>query len=174
MKYNLQLFKENNLKCNWITLYVGRQLGLISHSVVAKYALKTIEKNDEFDNELILELAWNLEEAELDMILENLIYQIHGSQINEESIEWDIEKRKWRYCVLSDICKRINDEQGLYEEVEEIFSLFECPSDMNELFRNISDKHFYSTEKEDDILTSMKKIISEFLETELRDLNTKN
>ncbi|GEM_PF-1551526 len=174
MKYNLQLLKDNNLECNWNTLYVGRQLGLILHSVVAKFALEIVEDNEDFNNELILELAWDLEEAESDRILESLINQIYGSGINEESIEWDIEKRKWRYCVLSDICKRINDEQGIYEEVEEIFSLFKYPSDLNELFRNISDKHFYSTEKQEDIVNSMKKLISEFSETELGELNTKN
>ena len=174
MKYNLQLFKDNNLEYNWSTLYVARQLGLISHTVVTKFALEIVEENQEVDNELIFELLWNLEEDESDRILEALINNIYGSVINMERIEWNTEKRKWRYCVLSDICKTINNEEGIYEEVEEVFSLFNCSSDMNKMFRNISNEHFYSTKKQEDIVNSMKELIGEFLEMEFSELNTRN
>lgn len=162
------------MEYSWNTLYVARKLGLISHSIVTDFALETVEDNEEVDNTLILELAWDLEENESDRILEILINQINDSGLNEESIEWDIEKRKWRYCILNDICKKVNDEQRLYEEVEEIFSLFKCPCDMNELFRNISDKHFYCNEKQEDIANSMKNLINKFLKIELAELNAKN
>lgn len=174
MNYNLNLFKENNFECSWKTLYVGRKLGLISHSIVTDFALKIVEDNEDVDNTLILELAWDLEEDESDRILEILINQIYGSIIYEKSAEWDIEKRKWRYCALSEISKRINNEQAIYQEVEEVFSVFKYPSDMSELFRNISDEHFYSQEKQKDIVNHMKNMISEFLEREKFELNIRS
>lgn len=174
MNYNLNLFKENNFECSWKTLYVGRKLGLISHSIVTDFALKIVEDNEDVDNTLILELAWDLEEDESDRILEILINQIYGSIIYEKSAEWDIEKRKWRYCALSEISKRINNEQSIYQEVEEVFLVFKYPSDMSELFRNISDERFYSKEKQKDIVNHMKNMISEFLEREKFELNIRS
>lgn len=174
MKYTLQLLKDNNVKYNWNTIYVGRRIKIISHSVVNEYALEILEDNKDMDNAQILELAWNLSEDETDSELKELISQINNSDLGEGGAIWNIEVRKWRYCILSELFKTINDEQVLYEEIERVFSKFNCPSDMYEFFRNISDKHFYSIEKRDNILKGMKDIVIQFLEKEKVELSTGN
>lgn len=174
MKYTLQLFKDNNVGYDWNTIYVGRRLRIISHSVVNEYALELLEDNEDIDNAQILELAWTLEEDETDKELKVLISQINDSDLREGSTIWNIEARKWRCCILSELLITINDEQALYEEIEKVFSKFNCPSDMYEFFRNISDKHFYSIEKRDNILKGMKDIILQFIEKEKVELNIGN
>jgi len=166
MKYNLQLLKENELECNWKTIYVGRKLGLISHSLVTNFAIDIVKNDENTENELILELTWDLDEEDADKILEILINQLYNLPMNEGSFEWNMEMRKWRYCILMDIIKNMNSKEDVYESIEEIFSKFKYPKDMRHFFTQISDKNFYSMESEDDIIRNMKEIIYKFLETD--------
>lgn len=99
MKYNLQLLKDNNLECNWNTLYVGRQLGLISHSVVTKFALEIIEYSECFDNELILELTWDLSE-----------YIVNKDKMLRLGTIVSVKGKEHRYMIISRLIRNNDNE----------------------------------------------------------------
>lgn len=152
--YKIRIIKENGFDCSWATLFIGRQFKLISPLEVTNYAVKYLEKNTTVDNELILELAWEQREEQIDDLLERIM--------TDRSPElMDKEYHKWLYSIMKEAYENSSND-NLYEEIENIFSLFHSPEKMYGFFRKISDAFYYPADSKHTI----HELVEEFLECE--------
>lgn len=125
MKYKLDIFEENNIKYDWNTVYVGLKLSLLELEEVQNYAVSIIE-NTETSNEIIMELAWGIEEQRLEESIRSLL---ENKDIQEDSKEFELEERKWRYCILKQISNKYSGKDIL-SKINDIFTHFGYPNDM--------------------------------------------
>lgn len=125
MKYKLDIFEENNIKYDWNTVYVGLKLSLLELEEVQNYAVSIIE-NTETSNEIIMELAWGIEEQRLEESIRSLL---ENKDIQEDSKKFELEERKWRYCILKQISNKYSGKDIL-SKINDVFAHFGYPSDM--------------------------------------------
>lgn len=131
MKYLLKFLEEAGCGYDWVTLLVGRTLGLIETPEVTKYAEKYITNKPKDKNSLIFELAWNNEPQIVDENLKKLVVEMYGSSLNQDSSVWLKEERKWRYCMLKKIRMDIESHDQLLGKVAEIYSDMGYPKEMD-------------------------------------------
>lgn len=162
MLFSLEIIKKNNLDCNWITLYVGRKFKIISSSDVIRFSTEYLNNHEEVKDLNIIELACNSQEDKVDDLLYDVVNNILEFDADEDSIELNEEFHKWRYCVIKEIYLKSKEDEELFKNIEEVFSLFQYPKDMYEFFRNISDIFYYTTEKSN----TMNDLVINFLENE--------
>lgn len=161
VRLNLEVITKNDFYCNWETVYIGRKLKFISAEDVTKYAMKYLDTTEEIDDLNIIELAWNLPEDQIDYFLYEVVkIKLYGENANP--LLKEIELKKWRYCALKEILLESNDEEELFNYIEDIFSIFDCPEDMYDFIRKASDMVYY--EKKD--YYTLKKLVLGFLENE--------
>lgn len=152
--YKIRIIKENGFDCSWATLFIGRQYKLISPLEVTKYAVKYLENNVTIDNDFILELAWKQSEEKIDDLLERII--------TDRSPEvMDKEYHKWLYSIMKEGYEDSSNE-NLFEEIENVFSLFHSPENMHEFFRKVSDAFYCPADSKHTI----HELVEEFLECE--------
>lgn len=89
MNFSLEHLKHHKIKVNWKTIYVGISLDLISYKEISKYAVEYLSNHTECENSLILELAWGDGDPDEDYRKLQMVL------VEEESSQWDVEKRKW-------------------------------------------------------------------------------
>jgi hypothetical protein len=130
MRCTLESLIRRGFHCNWITLLVGRNLGLIEPLEVTRYVEEYITDHPNETDPLIMELAWNAERRVIDENLEKLIITIYGQRVNEDSVQWKTEERKWRYCILKKLRTDIQNHEQLLEKVAEVYSDMGYPNDM--------------------------------------------
>ncbi|MGE1212375.1 DUF2247 family protein [Bacillus pumilus] len=152
--YKTEIITKNGFDCNWSTLLVGRQFNLISALEVTNYAVKYLESNPNANNELILELAWEQEEVKVDNILESITSDSSSEDMKREY-------HKWLYSTMKETYINSSDEE-IFEEIENIFSIFNTPENMYDFFRKVSDAFYYPHDSKNTI----KELVEEFLETE--------
>ncbi|RAS85600.1 DUF2247 family protein [Priestia endophytica] len=157
--YKVEIIKGNAFDCNWTTLLVGRQLKLIPSLEVTKYAVRYLENNPTVNDELILELAWEQEEDQVDGLLERITSKSSPEVMDKEYHKWlySVLKEKYSGALLND-----DVEDSVFREVENIFSMFNTPEHMYEFFRKVSDAFYYPGDSKQTI----HQIIKEFLSTE--------
>lgn len=157
--YKIEVIKKNVFDCNWTTLFVGRQLKLISSLEVTKYAVKYLENDPTINDEHILELAWEQEEDQVDDLLKRVVSE-SSSEVMEK------EYHKWLYSVIKEEYSNAllnNDvEDSVFREIENIFSMFNTPQHMHEFFRKVSDAFYYP----DDSEQTIHQVVKGFLSTE--------
>ncbi|MBR0622538.1 DUF2247 family protein [Bacillus pumilus] len=152
--YKIEIITKNGFDCNWSTLFVGRQFNLISALEVTNYAVKYLENNPNANNELILELAWEQEEVKVDNILESIIS-------DNSSEDMEREYHKWLYSTMKETYSNSTDE-NIFEEIENIFAIFNTPENMYDFFRKVSDAFYYPHDSQNTI----KELVEKFLEAE--------
>ena len=130
MRCSVEFLERTGFSYNWVTLWVGRKLGIIETSEVTRYAEKYIVNNPEENNPLIIELAWNAEPQIVDDNLQKLIIKVYGQCLNQDSAMWITETRKWRYCILEKLRTDIKNHEELLEKISEIYSDMGYPNEM--------------------------------------------
>lgn len=151
--YTIKIIKKNQFDCNWTTIYIGRQFKLISSLEVTNYATAYLENNPDIENSDILELAWEQTENNIDYLLTKIT--------SESSTEVMMrEYHKWLYCILNDIYSK--SSENIFEEIEDVFSVFNSPENMHHFFRKVSDAFYYPSDSQ----LTIKELVEEFLEAE--------
>ena len=150
--YKIRLIKNNGFESNWTTLLIGRQFNLISASEVTNYAVDVLENNPNLDNELILELALEQTEENIDSLLEKITA---NSSLDDQNKEF----HKWLYCTLKEEYNNSTNE-NIFEKIEDIFSIFKNPQIMYDFFRNVSDAFYYPEESNHTINDLVEKFLN--------------
>ncbi|MCM2990744.1 DUF2247 family protein [Bacillus safensis] len=132
MYFSLEHLKHHNIKVDWRTIYVGIRLDLISNKEISNYAVEFLFNNTECENPLILEFAWGAGDPDEDYRkLQKVLVELYNDLVEEESSQWDVEKRKWRYGIMSHLKeKNKNSPEELLDELSEVYADFGYPEDM--------------------------------------------
>ncbi|MCL9663116.1 DUF2247 family protein [Paenibacillus hunanensis] len=149
--YKIELIKNNGFSCNWSTIFVGRILKFINFSEVKQYAIEYLKANTDTDNEYILELAWGHSENHVDKMLEMIVS-------TDSVVLIDKEYRKWLYSILKEKYN-LSSSDEIFQEIENLFYLFDAPVYMHEFFREVSDAYYYTNSPKDTI----KQLVEQFL-----------
>jgi len=152
--YKIEIVEKNGFNCNWTTLFIGRQFKLISSLEVTNYAVEYLMNNPNVNNEFILELAWEQVEDKIDDILERIISDSSSEDMTKEY-------HKWLYSIIKEAYNNSSDEK-IFEEIENIFSMFNTPQNMYDFFRKVSDAFYYPSDSK----RTIKELVEEFLDAE--------
>ncbi|WP_353855654.1 DUF2247 family protein [Bacillus sp. Bos-x628] len=170
MKYTIEILKKHKIHYDWKTIYVGIRLDLISYKEISKYAMEFLSNHAECENSLILDLAWGAGDQDEDYKkLQMILIELYSELIEEESSQWDIEKRKWRYGITAHLKEKNEDSpEKLLDELSEVYADFGYPEDMEPFIHYMppSDGHnplLYSKEENINRLLSL---FEEFLQKE--------
>ena len=124
--YNINFDKHLNF-LNWSCIYWGIQEQLIEPGNAVIYANKVIENNPDVDTPEIIELLI-IDVAEKNNVLP-LIERMFSDK-RELNNKKSTAIRTLRYILLLEIQKNITDNQDLLDEIENIYTDFDYPSDM--------------------------------------------
>lgn len=98
-----------------MSIYVGIRLDLISYKEISKYVVEYLSNRTEYEKSLILELAWGAGDPDEDYRkLQMILVELYNDLVEEESSQWDIEKRKWRYGITSHLKEKIRSHLKSY------------------------------------------------------------
>ncbi|MGB8468124.1 MAG: DUF2247 family protein [Candidatus Babeliales bacterium] len=128
----LIIFKKYGIEYTWMTLYVGRMLGLVTNHDVEQYATEYLIQNPELTDMYVAELAARTY-ADDYVVDDKLITVLRhfGCLIIKDSPQWNIEKRKWRYCILQNIAEvYVNECENLLQAFDDVYADFGYPEDM--------------------------------------------
>lgn len=129
--YTLNIFKENNINYSWETILVGRKLELLLPEEVSKYAVEYLLINPNCVNSNVTELAYGAPERDIDVMLEKALKSLEIN-IQKDGPSWNLEKRKWRYCILKTLAnKYYNDPEKFLHAYDLVWADFGHPSDMD-------------------------------------------
>ncbi|MBS4742618.1 hypothetical protein B9G52_02775 [Bacillus safensis] len=170
MNFSLEHLKHHKIKVNWKTIYVGIRLDLISYKEISKYAVEYLSNHTECENSLILELAWGDGDPDEDYRkLQMVLVELYNDLVEEESSQWDVEKRKWRYGITSHLKeKNKNSPEELLGKLSEVYADFDYPEDMEPFIHYMPSSNGYNPllySKEDNI-TRLVSLFEEFLQKE--------
>lgn len=174
----LFLFNENNIPISWKTVLVGRKLKLADNLFVEDFATNYLLENSTFQNLSLIELAYGVKnEFDVNDIL-NKIYQDFAISIDEETPEWDIEVRKWRYLLLKQLTTEKYNNRKLLDEIESIYCDFGHSEDLEIfiLYMPSPATHGYDFAKHSaqENITYLVNHFCQFLDKEQHELSSKN
>lgn len=125
-------FKKNNISISWKTIYIGRKLNLINSNFIEDFASQYLSEHYKLDNINIIELAYGLKDNfEINDRLEKLLKELN-IKIEENSTDWEIEKRKWRFIKLQSLLYKNYSNRELIDAIENVYWDFDHPNEMNE------------------------------------------
>ncbi|MDD9311756.1 DUF2247 family protein [Cytobacillus firmus] len=101
MGISIDIFKQNKIKYNWKTLYVGFKLDLIKYSDIVNYAVEFLTEHPEISNQNIVQLAWGEDNIDYESLLVDILNDSHIDDFNLDTDIWQLEKRKWRFIILA-------------------------------------------------------------------------
>lgn len=129
-QYLLDIFKAANISYTWATVYVGRKLKLLPIKEVEKYAIEYLIEHPECKDQRIAELAFGVKEEEIDDLLIKVAEDLDLEVLQENSEVWNLEWRKWRYCILKSMQTNIQDAEKLLDAISFVYADFGYPEDM--------------------------------------------
>ncbi|MEB2491113.1 DUF2247 family protein [Peribacillus frigoritolerans] len=69
MDITVDIFKQNKIKYDWITLNVGLELNLIEYSDIVNYAVEFLANHPEISNQNIIQLACGVDDFDYENLL---------------------------------------------------------------------------------------------------------
>lgn len=131
MSFSVEILKDGNISYDWKTLYVGFKLNFISKDDIAKSAIEYLVNNPQSHNENVIQLASGENNVDYEELLINVLHGLKIDDLSPGSNVWELEKRKWRYCILIFIKDKYqNDLEELLVKVAEAYADMGYPEDM--------------------------------------------
>lgn len=161
---NLKLLDKYKLGYNWATILVGLKLDVIQPSDVSAFAERHIATPPQVTNDSILELAWT------NNSFERATYLIE-TMLRSSNLPFDIEleRRKWRYCILKQLRDTEVDENILVRKLAVVYSDFDYPEDMERFIYYLEPRVDYDP-KSNSYESNIERLVREldlFLEKEM-------
>lgn len=128
-KYPLSIFTDNNLEVSWDTIWMGVLLNRLSAYEVNKFAMDFLDATTN-TNGWISELVFKIEDEKLKNQLEKILKLLKLNPPHPNHPRWNKEWIKWRYCIMSNMVKKIKNNEKLLEAIEGIYADFGYPEDM--------------------------------------------
>ncbi|MFS0602644.1 DUF2247 family protein [Peribacillus frigoritolerans] len=69
MDITVDIFKQNKIKYDWITLNVGLELNLIEYSDIVNYAVEFLANHLEISNQNFIQLACGVDDFDYENLL---------------------------------------------------------------------------------------------------------
>ena len=160
--YALDIFKKNNIDYSWETILIGRKLEFLLPEEVSKYAVEYLIINPDCVDSNITELAYGVPERDIDVMLEKALKNLRIN-IQKDGPIWNLEKRKWRYCILKTLEKSFSFE-SFFNAFEIIYADFGYPEDMGDFLYNVPINEISQTQEY--YIETTKKEFKIFLEKE--------
>lgn len=129
-QYPLSIFKEAHIPYSWDTIYVGRELKLLTGKEIEKYVTEYLMLHPECNNQYVIELATETEDSMIKPLLIKVFEYLGLPIIEKDSKRWNIEWIKWRYCILKFMQRNIKNINELLEAISFIYADFGYPEDM--------------------------------------------
>lgn len=132
MYISVDALKQNKIKYDWRTIYVGFKLDIIKHSDIVNYAVEFLTNYPDISNPDIVELAWGGDNIDYESLLVHILKETHINDLNLDADVWRIEKRKWRFGILAYLkLEHQDDPEGLLNKITEVYADFDYPEDMD-------------------------------------------
>lgn len=134
-------FKQNKIKYDWRTLYMGLELDLIKYSDITNYAVEFLTDRPETENQYVIQLAWGGDDVDYKSLLVNILKELHINDLNLDANGWQFEKRKWRFGILA--CLKIkyqDDFEKLLNRIAGVYADFNYPEDMDSFINYLPPK----------------------------------
>ncbi|MBD1221954.1 DUF2247 family protein [Virgibacillus halodenitrificans] len=156
MDIYLDIFKQNKIKYDWKTLYVGFKLDLIKYSDIVNYAVEFLTKHPENSDQNIIQLAWGGNEIDYENLLVDILKDSHINDFNLDADLWQLEKRKWRFGILAYLKMKYQDDfEELLNKITEVYADFNYPEDMDTFINYLEPKDGFNPSqypKEDNVI----------------------
>ncbi len=99
-------FKKNAISIFWKTTLVGRTLKLVDTSFIDDFATQYLLDHYKIENKDIIELSYGVNNTfEIDERVQKILSELNQN-VDENSEEWNTEKRKWRFLVLQELLSK--------------------------------------------------------------------
>jgi len=165
----VDIFKQNKIKHDWTTLYVGLELNLIKYSDIMRYAVGFLTNHPETSNQNIILLAWGGDDIDYKSLLKNILKESHINDFKVASDVWEFEKRKWRFGMLAYIkMKHLDNDEKLLNKVVEVYADFNYPEDMESFINYLppKDGHDSLQYSKDENVARLINLFNDFLNKE--------
>lgn len=120
---------------------MGLKLDLIKHSDIVNYAVEFLTKHPDISNQNIVQLAWGSDDIDYERLLVDILIELNMNDLNLDDDVWQFEKRKWRFCLLSYLKMKYQDNfEELLNKVAEVYADFNYPEDMENFINYLEPK----------------------------------
>jgi hypothetical protein len=161
-----KLFKDNTLEGSWNSVKVGWDLKYLDTDDIAAFALHFLEQNQHVINAHISDLILQEPNLNIDLILKKLFLSLTLEFPEKNSPLWNKEWRKWRYCVLMDLVKHVQNKEELLMKAEGVYVEFGRPEDMKPFIYYMPADDTISTGDREDTREHLLEKLRFFLEEE--------
>lgn len=168
--YPLKIFKDNDIPISWATIKVGYDLNRLLPEEISLFAMDYAQQNPHFINKDLSDLALGVEGYEIAKHLNNIFQVLELEIPKKNSAIWNKEWRKWRYCIMREMLKYIQNDEELLEKIEGVYADFGYPEDMKHLIYYMplekSEQKEYASLSPTEARKNLVKQINQFLEKE--------
>lgn len=141
MDISIDIFKQNKIKYDWKTLYMGLKLDLVKYSDIVNYAVEYLIKYPEVRDESIIQLAWSGEDIDYDDLLTGILKESNVDILDLDADDWQFERTKWRFAVLAYLKANYQDDfKALLNTITEVYADFGYPEDMDSFINYMKPK----------------------------------
>jgi hypothetical protein len=162
----LNILKKNNIPYSWNTLRVGKKYNLIDNAQIADYAVEYLLGHPQETNQFIAELACCDKTTSIDDVLDKVV-DVFDDKIDCDSPEWELEKRKLRFCILVYLKQHIFDEGALLDKIAQVYDDFGFPKDMEDFIYYMPAKDFNPLEhSKEECMNRLVRLFEDFLSNE--------
>ncbi|MDD1505918.1 DUF2247 family protein [Lysinibacillus sp. CNPSo 3705] len=166
---SVDILKQNKIKYDWLTLYVGLELGQIKYTEIKNYAVEFLTNHPETSNQHVIQLAWDEGDFDYKGLLVNILNESNFNDLNLGADVWQFEKRKWRFGILAYLkMNYLDDFEELLNKVTEVYADFNYPEDMDSFINYLPPKDGYNPLQysKDENLVRLKNLFNDFLNKE--------
>jgi hypothetical protein len=157
------ILKQNNIPYSWNTLRVGKKYNLIDNAQIADYAVEYLSDHPQETNQFIAELACCDKTMSIDDVLDR-VADIVDAKIERDSIKWELEKRKLRFCILTYLKQHLSDKRELLDKIAQVYDDFSFPEDMEDFIYYMPAKKFNPLEhSEEECMERLVRLFEDFL-----------
>ncbi|UTR15705.1 DUF2247 family protein [Salipaludibacillus sp. LMS25] len=177
MVISVDIFKQNKIKYDWKTLYVGLKLDLVKYSDIVNYAVEFLTNHPHISNQNIVQLAWGGDDINYENLLVDILKDSHINDFNLDADVWQLERRKWRFGILAYLkMKHQEDFEELLNKVTEVYADFDYPEDMDSFINYLEPKDNFNPlhySKEENV-SRLINLFNDFMNQEYHSLQKDN
>lgn len=166
---SVDILKQNKIKYDWLTLYVGLELGQIKYTDITNYAVEFLTNHPDTSSQNVIQLAWGEGDFDYKSLLVNILNESNFNDLYLGADIWQFEKRKWRFGILAYLkMKHLDDFEELLNKVTEVYADFNYPEDMDSFINYLPPKDGFNPSQysKDENLVRLINLFNDFLNKE--------
>lgn len=171
---DFHILKENKIPYSWNTMRVGKKYDFFDNSQISDYSVEYLSEHPQETNQFITELACCNKTMVIDGVLDKVADSFDGKiELGDQA--WELELRKLRFCVLTQLSRQLLGERELLDKIAQVYDDFGFPKDMEDFIYYMPSKKFKpSMYSKEECLKRLIKLFEDFLIDEKRELIESN